>query len=153
MNILEKTLSSSEFEEELCFANMDKLDKCFQIAKKAIYDKGIECDALSFSDLYPGYIYGNQIRLKMPTFSIRIINDSYSKEQIDKMLSNFEKIFVYVETNVWIDKSIKSCISVLCLESELTKNVVLAEDIMNALAERDIASEKCISSTHYCINK
>lgn len=147
-------MNSKEFEEKLLLINFEVLEREFQQAKNyfsSLQDK-ITCNEVE--QKFPAFCFGNEeIRIKFPTYKIRVIDNQIEHEDLEKLLQGKGSFVIYEETNIIRIPSGENVhsIAIHCLENDLKTNKQTAEKIEKELIKKDIRFERCVASGHYCI--
>ena len=145
-------MNSKEFDKNLQLDNFEYLEEQYQKTKEFFsnLNEKITCDEVK--QKFPAFCYCNQeIRIKFPTYFIRIIDNQISCSDLKNLLANQGKFYICKETNVIKISTFKyvDSLAVYCLETSLKKNEELAKKIENLLKQKNIISERCISSGDY----
>lgn len=147
-------LSSQMFENKLNINNFQELEDAFQSTKKFFENLNEQIKSHEVSDRFPAYCFqDNQIHIKLPTYKVRIINNTLSHEELTNLLGSIGHYGIYEETNVCLLPSLEPVQStaIHCLESNLSANQKTAEDIKKALLSQNILSERCVTSAIHII--
>ena len=147
-------MTSKEFEECLQLKNFDVLEQQYQEAKKFFLNLHEQITYDEIEQKFPAFCLGKQeIRIKFPTFFIRIIDNQITYSQLEKLLKGQGNYFIYEEPNVVRMPTLEPVhsLAVHCLETSLSDNKWLADRIENMLKGENIGSERCVSSGHYRI--
>lgn len=147
-------MNSKEFEEHLQLKNFNDLEDQYQKAKEFFLNlkEKITCDEVS--QRFPAFCFCNQeIRVKFPTIFIRIINNQISYSDLKNILAGQGNLCISVETNVVKIPTFEhvQSLAIHCLEISLSENEKLAEKIESILKQKNIMSERCVTSGHYLI--
>lgn len=147
-------VNSKEFEEKLQKDSFEELENDFQ-QTKSIFEKleeKIKYDEVQLN--YPAFgLCKQEIRIKFPTYKIRIIDNEMSHEKLREILKDIGNYQIYDESNVVIIPSfnpVKST-AIHCLESSLSENTKTAEKIEKKLNDNNVRTERCVTSGHYRI--
>lgn len=147
-------MNSKEFEELLQFKNFNELENQYQKTKDFFLnlEEKITCDEVQ--EKFPAFCFcKKEIRVKFPTYFVRILNNQISYSDLENLLVGQGNFFIYEETNVVKMSTLESAYSLAihCLETSLPKNENLVDKIENILKQKNIMSERCLSSGHYSI--
>ena len=147
-------LSSKEFNEKLQLKNFKELEEEFQKAKIFFENLNypIKCDDIESK--FPAFcLFNEEIRLKFPTYKIRIINSKMNHNDLQKLLGNAGNFLIYEEANVRLLHSLEPVQStaIHCLESSLSENESTADKIEDILNKNRIRTERVVDSGHYRI--
>ncbi len=147
-------MNSKEFEERLQLENFEELENEFQKTKDFFLNLQEKITCEEVQQRFPAFCFcKQQIRVKFPTYFIRIIDNQISYSDLESLLSGQGNYFIYEETNVVRIPTLEPVhsLAIHCLETSLTENKKLAEKIENILKQNNIVSERCVSSGHYLI--
>ena len=147
-------MNSKDFDARLQLDNFRELEQNYQDAKKFFLHlkEKIRCDEVEAR--FPAFCCGEkQLRIKYPTYSVRIINEHITYTKLKELLSGQENIFISQEANVVGIPDLKPVIawSICCLRTSLPENERLAEQIEKILESHGLVSERCVASGHYTI--
>lgn len=150
-------MNSQQFEDRLQLNNFEELEKEFQKTKnyfENLQSNTITCDEVQMK--FPAFcFYNKEIRIKFPTYKIRVINNQISYEELEKLLDGQGNFIIDTEPNVFTftESTLKqvNSIAINCVESTLKKNIATAQKIEEKLASEQIISERCVTSWHYSI--
>lgn len=148
-------LSSKEFDNKLQDDNLGELEKESQSARevfKHLDNKKIKRDEVELK--YPAFcLFDKQLRIKFPTYKIRISNNQISYDDLQKLLDGINNCIIYEESNVVEIPSLNpiQSIAVHCLGSDLNQNIRIADNIEKRLNKDNIYTQRCVTSGHYCI--
>lgn len=147
-------MNSKEFDEQLQLKNFDKLEESYQHAKNFFLHLNDNITCVEVSQRFPAFcLYNREIRIKFPTYFIRIINRQIPCSDLEKLLNGQGNYYIYEEPNVIKLSTFEPVhsLAIHCLEPSLTENTTLAERIENILKQNNITTERCVSSGHYLI--
>ena len=89
-------MTSKEFEECLQLKNFDVLEQQYQEAKKFFLNLHEQITYDEIEQKFPAFCLGKQeIRIKFPTFFIRIIDNQITYSQLEKLLKGQGNYFIY----------------------------------------------------------
>jgi len=147
-------LNSKEFEERLQLNNFSELETEFQKTKNFFehLNEKIKCDEVSLR--FPAFcLWEQEIRIKFPTFKIRIINHKKSHSELQELLKDVGIYSIYEETNVVKLPGLNPVQStaIHCLEVGLDRNIRTADKIEELLNDNQIQTQRCVDSGHYLI--
>lgn len=147
-------MNSKEFESKLQLDNFDLLEKEFQDTKKFFEQLQDNILSQDVSLKFPAFCFcGQEIRVKFPTYKIRIIDNQIGYANLNELLKGQGNFGIYEETNVVKLPSLQpvQSIAIHCLETDLKANTSTATRIEEILSKQNIQSERCVTSGHYCI--
>ncbi|NFO11227.1 hypothetical protein FDB29_08970 [Clostridium botulinum] len=147
-------LSSKEFDKKLHIDNFQELEKEFQQARKFFENLN---DKIKYNEVklkFPAFgLFNQEIRIKFPTYKIRIINNKMSHDDLRELLKGIYNYEIRDEPNVVMFPSLRPVQStaIYCLEINLDANTRIAEKIEKKLGDHHIRTERCVDSAQYSI--
>jgi len=147
-------MNSKEFEKILHIDNFNLLDTEYTKTKDFFLNLKGQITCKEVSEKFPAFCFAEkEIRIKFPTYFIRIVDEQISYSELKDLLKNQSNYLIYEEPNVIKPSTYASVssIAIHCLKSSLSENERLAEQIENILNYKNIRFERCVSSRHYVI--
>lgn len=147
-------MNSKEFENHLQLKNFEELDRQYKNAKNFFLNLQEQITCKEVSERFPAYcLFNQEIRIKFPTYFIRIINNQITYRDLEDLLEGLGNYFIYEEPNVIKRSTYESVpsLAIHCLETSLEDNTKLVEKIEEILKDKKIDFERCVSSGQYRI--